>query len=52
MKILYGKSKKAIAMTIPVEDTNTTWKTGVLDDIAPFEEEDNEKISLEEFLGI
>jgi antitoxin (DNA-binding transcriptional repressor) of toxin-antitoxin stability system len=52
VKILYGKSKKPIAMIIPLEDMNTPRKIGILDGIATFKEEGDGKISLEEFLGI
>jgi antitoxin (DNA-binding transcriptional repressor) of toxin-antitoxin stability system len=49
VKILYGKSKKPIAMIIPLEDMNTPRKIGVLDGIALFKEENDGKISLDEF---
>jgi antitoxin (DNA-binding transcriptional repressor) of toxin-antitoxin stability system len=52
VKILYGKSKKPIAMIIPLEDTNTPRNIGVLDGIASYKEEGDGKISLEEFLGL
>jgi antitoxin (DNA-binding transcriptional repressor) of toxin-antitoxin stability system len=52
VKILYGRSKKPIAMIIPFEDMNIPRKMGVLDGIASFKEEGDGKISLEEFLGI
>jgi antitoxin (DNA-binding transcriptional repressor) of toxin-antitoxin stability system len=52
VKILYGKSKKPIAMIIPLEDTNTPRNIGVLDGIASYKEEGDGKISIEEFLGL
>jgi antitoxin (DNA-binding transcriptional repressor) of toxin-antitoxin stability system len=52
VKILYGKSKEPIAMIVPLEDMNTPRKIGILDGIASFKEEDDGKISLEEFLGV
>jgi antitoxin (DNA-binding transcriptional repressor) of toxin-antitoxin stability system len=52
VKILYGKSKKPIAMIIPLEDMGTSREIGLLDNIASFKEEGNGKISVEEFLGI
>jgi antitoxin (DNA-binding transcriptional repressor) of toxin-antitoxin stability system len=50
IKILYGKSKKPVAMIVPVE-TNTR-KIGILDDKAQFKINGNGKITEEEFLGI
>jgi antitoxin (DNA-binding transcriptional repressor) of toxin-antitoxin stability system len=52
VKILYGKSKKPIAMIIPLEDTNIPRKIGILDGVASYKEEGDGKISLEEFLGL
>jgi antitoxin (DNA-binding transcriptional repressor) of toxin-antitoxin stability system len=52
IKILYGKSKKPIAMIIPLDDMNSPRKIGILDGIASFKEEGDGKISMEEFLGI
>jgi antitoxin (DNA-binding transcriptional repressor) of toxin-antitoxin stability system len=52
VKILYGKSRKPIAMIIPFEDTNIPRKIGVLDGIASYKEDNDGKISLEEFLGL
>jgi antitoxin (DNA-binding transcriptional repressor) of toxin-antitoxin stability system len=52
VKILYGKSKKPIAMIIPLEETNLPRKIGILDGIASFKDEGDGKISLEEFLGV
>jgi hypothetical protein len=52
VKILYGKSKKPIAMIVPLEDMNSPRKIGILDGIASFQEEGDGKITLEEFLGV
>jgi antitoxin (DNA-binding transcriptional repressor) of toxin-antitoxin stability system len=52
VKILHGKSKEPIAMIIPLENTNSPRKIGILDGIASFKEEGDGKISLGEFLGI
>ncbi|MDR2796352.1 MAG: prevent-host-death protein [Spirochaetaceae bacterium] len=52
VKILYGKSKKPIAMIIPLEDANVPRKIGVLDGVASYKEEGDGKISPEEFLGL
>jgi antitoxin (DNA-binding transcriptional repressor) of toxin-antitoxin stability system len=52
VKILYGKSKKPVAMIIPIENINSPRKIGVLDGKATFKINGNGKISEEEFLGI
>ena len=52
VKILYGKSKKPVAMLIPIEDINSPRGIGILDGKAAFEVNGNGKISEEEFLGI
>jgi antitoxin (DNA-binding transcriptional repressor) of toxin-antitoxin stability system len=52
VKILYGKSKKPVAMIIPFEDVNSTRKIGILDGKATFKVNGNSKISEEEFFGI
>ena len=52
VKILYGKSKKPIAMIVPIENTNSHRRIGVLDGKATFIINGNSKISEEEFLGI
>jgi antitoxin (DNA-binding transcriptional repressor) of toxin-antitoxin stability system len=52
VKVLYGKSKKPIAMIIPLEDTNTPRNIGVLDGIASYKEDGDGKIPLEGFLGL
>ena len=50
-KILYGKSKKPVAMIVPI-DNNGPRRIGILDGKAVFKENGNGKISEEEFLGI
>ena len=50
-KILYGKSKKPVAMIVPLDNRGSPRKIGVLDGIATFKEKGNGKISGEEFLG-
>ena len=52
VKILYGKSKKPVAMIIPIEDMNKPRVIGILDGKATFQEKGDGKISEEEFLGI
>jgi antitoxin (DNA-binding transcriptional repressor) of toxin-antitoxin stability system len=52
IKILYGKSKKPVAMIIPIEGINSPRGIGVLDGKAAFTINGNGKISEEEFLGI
>ena len=52
VKILYGKSKKPIAMIVPIESTSTPRRIGILDGKATFITNGNSKISEEEFLGI
>ena len=52
IKILYGKSKKPVAMIVPIKDINTPRKIGVLEGKAKFVVHGNGKISEEEFLGI
>jgi antitoxin (DNA-binding transcriptional repressor) of toxin-antitoxin stability system len=52
VKILYGKSKKPVAMIIPIENINSSRKIGILDGKATFKINGNDKISEEEFLGI
>ena len=51
VKILYGKSKKPVAMIVPIENQNRPRQIGILDGIATFREDGNGKISEEEFLG-
>ncbi|MDR1127508.1 MAG: hypothetical protein LBL06_05205, partial [Treponema sp.] len=51
MKILYGKSKKPIAMLIPLEGTNTRRKIGILDGIASYNRKyKNYKVSFVSFI--
>ena len=52
VKILYGKSKKPVAMLVPLENKNTPRKIGFLNGKASFKEKGNGKISEKEFLGI
>jgi len=52
IKILYGKSKKPVAMIVPIENINSPRKIGILDGKAAFKTNGNSKISEEEFLGI
>jgi antitoxin (DNA-binding transcriptional repressor) of toxin-antitoxin stability system len=52
IKILYGKSKKPVAMIVPIENINNPRKIGILDGKAKFKINGNSKISEEEFLGI
>jgi len=52
VKILYGKTKKPVAMIIPIENIDTPRKIGILDGKAKFIINGNSKISEEEFLGI
>jgi antitoxin (DNA-binding transcriptional repressor) of toxin-antitoxin stability system len=52
VKILYGKSKKPVAMIIPIENQNNPRRIGVLDGNARFKINGTDKITEEEFLGI
>ena len=52
VKILYGKSKKPVAMIIPIEDISSPRGIGILEGKAKFEVNGSSKISEEEFLGI
>jgi antitoxin (DNA-binding transcriptional repressor) of toxin-antitoxin stability system len=52
VKILYGKTKKPIAMIIPIEKVDKPRKIGILDGKAAFTMNGNGKISEDEFLGI
>ncbi|GHU30439.1 hypothetical protein FACS1894172_03730 [Spirochaetia bacterium] len=51
IKILYGKSKKPVAMIIPIADINTPRKIGILNGKATFKTTGDGKITEEEFLG-
>ena len=50
-KILYGKSKKPVAMIISIENMASPRSIGVLDGKAVFRINGDGKISEEEFLG-
>ncbi len=52
VRILYGKSKKPVAMIVPMENNNIPRKIGVLDGKATFKKIDDGKITEEEFLGL
>ena len=52
VKILYGKSKKPVAMIVPLKDMNSPRKIGLLDGKATFKTNGDGKISEEEFLGL
>jgi antitoxin (DNA-binding transcriptional repressor) of toxin-antitoxin stability system len=51
VKILYGKSKKPVAMIVPLEEEKGPRKIGILDGTAFFKTRGNGKITEEEFLG-
>ena len=51
-KILYGKTRKPIAMIVPIEQENKSRQIGVLDGKAKFRIKGDGKISEEVFLGI
>ena len=51
-KILYGKSKKPVAMIVPIQEMNSPRKIGVLDGKSTFKAAGNGKISEDEFLGL
>ena len=51
-KVLYGKSKKPVAMIVPIENSNSPRKIGILDGKAAFKTNGTGKINEEEFLGI
>ena len=52
IKILYGKSKKPVAMITPIEQKKSPRKIGILDGKASFKTIGDGKISVEEFLGL
>jgi antitoxin (DNA-binding transcriptional repressor) of toxin-antitoxin stability system len=52
VKILYGKSKKPVAMIIPIENMNSPRGIGIMDGKAAFKTNGNGKISEKEFLGV
>ena len=52
VKILYGKSKKAVAVISPIINREKPRKIGILDGKAAFFIKGNGKISEKEFLGL
>ena len=52
VKILYGKSKKPIAMIVPIDNVNSPRKIGILDGKAEFKINGDGKISEKEFFGL
>jgi antitoxin (DNA-binding transcriptional repressor) of toxin-antitoxin stability system len=52
IKILYGKAKKPVAMIVPIENTDSPRRIGILDGKATFKEIGDGKITEEEFLGL
>ena len=50
--ILYGKSKKPVALITPIENKNSPRQIGILNGKAAFITNGNGKISEREFLGI
>ena len=52
IKILYGKSKKPVAMIVPIENMDSPRRIGLLDGRAKFKETGNGKISEKDFLGL
>jgi len=52
VKILYGKSKRPVAMIVPIEDRDGPRRLGILDGKATFKTSGNGKITEEEFLGL
>ena len=52
IKILFGKSKKPVAMIVPIKNADSPRKIGILDGKASFRAKGNGKISEEDFLGI
>jgi len=51
-KILYGKSKKPVAMIVPINNFENPRKIGILEGKAKFKVNGNGKITEEEFLGL
>ena len=51
-QIVFGMSKKPVAMIVPVQNQNKSRKIGILNGKAVFKTNENSKISEEEFLGI
>ena len=52
IKILYGKSKKPVAMIVPIEEDKSERIIGLLDDKASFQMKGDGKITEEDFLSI
>ena len=52
VKILYGKSKKPVAMIVPIEKSDSPRRIGILDGKATFRVNGSSKISEQEFLGL
>ena len=52
VKILYGKTKKPVAIISPIKDREKPRKLGILDGKAVFSVKGNGKISEEEFFGL
>jgi len=52
VKVLYGRSKRPVAMIVPIENAGSPRKIGVLEGKATFKIIENGKISEKEFLGI
>jgi len=52
VKILHGKSKKPVAMIVPMENKNAPRKIGVLDGKAAFKKIGDGKITEKEFFGL
>jgi antitoxin (DNA-binding transcriptional repressor) of toxin-antitoxin stability system len=52
VNILYGKSKRPVAMIVPIENRDSPRKIGILEGKATFKTVGNGKITEEEFLGI
>ncbi|MCL2284355.1 MAG: hypothetical protein FWC26_13650 [Fibromonadales bacterium] len=50
--ILYGKTKKPVAMLVPFEEKTKSRKIGILEGKASFSEQGNGRITEEEFLGL
>ena len=51
-RILYGKSKKPVAMIVPIDNIDSPRNIGILDGKATFKTNGTGKINEEEFLGI
>ena len=52
IKVLYGRSKRPVAMIVPIEGAGSPRRIGVLDGRATFKINGDGKISEEEFLGM